>query len=413
MVFTDPVSNIVCDCSETSLDSDASACCVSEWPAIDASVRVTFQNVPNTSSIIQMKLHSTANFTGIPSQIIDTFANLQYLELTIGLEHLPLARMPRKLKHLNLGDNRIKSIDTGAIQNAPDLEQLNLQYNQIDTLADNGAFSGPKNLKHLILYHNKLTILKRDMFKTAQSLLSLDVGFNEITTIEDGTFDLPNIREILLNENKLKTLSDRIFYGAPNIQNVDLQKNVLEHIGKAFEMTTHLHQLQLSENHHLQDLNIIELTSKLPELISLSVDATGLRSLSSTTTATTATTTPTAPATAHSPLHTLSISQNHLSQMDFLKQLSAFPKLEKVFIDGNKFIRWDDADVRNIKKFFPNIELIVTKTNAWDRRWVESTLIPVFQTNNIFCSNIKYLNTYIEGFTNNIDGQVIDGTECI
>lgn len=412
VVITNPVINIECDCSATSLESDSSACCVSEWPVVEASTRVTFRNVPNTSSVIQIKLHSTANFTEIPSQIIDTFENLEYLELTIGLERLPLTRIPGKLKHLNLSDNRITSVDIDAFHNADQLEQINLQYNRIGTLADSGAFAGPNNLKHLILYHNKLTILKRDMFKTAQNLLSLDVASNEIFSIEDGTFDLPHIKEILMSENKLKTLSDRIFQGAPSVQNIDLQKNSLEHIGKAFETTTHLHQLQLSENHNLNDLNVMDLTSKLPELISLSVDATGIRSLSPIIT-TTINTAPTTSTSIQSPLHTLSISQNHLSQSDFLKQLSAFSKLEKLFVDANKFIRWDDADVRSIKKYFPNIELIVTKNNAWDRQWVEATLIPVFQTNNIFCSNIKYLNTYIEGFTNSIDGQIIEGTECI
>lgn len=404
-VHGNPVTNVECDCSGTSLESDSSACCVNEWPIVEASGRVTFQNVQNLSSIIQMKLHSTPNFTEIPSQIIDTFENIEYIELSIGLLHLPLQRIPSKLKHLNLSDNFITSVNIDAFRNMPELEQINLQYNQIGTMAEMGAFDGQTKLKHLVLYHNRLTILKRDMFKSVQNLLSLDVGCNEIVTIEDGTFDLPHLKEVLLNENKLKTLSDELFRGAPNVQNVDLQKNVLEHIGKAFDITRHLHQLQLSENHLLKDLNIMDLTSKLPELISLSVDATGIRSLTSPTN--------TSPTAFQSPLHTLSISQNHLAQTDFLKQLSTFPKIEKLFVDANKFTRWDDSDVRNIKKYFPSIELIVTKNNAWDRRWVENILIPVFQTNNIFCSNIKYLNTYIEGFTNSIDGQIIEGTECI
>lgn len=413
VVFGNPVTNIECNCSTQSPDLDSSTCCISDWPIqVEAANRITFQNVPNISSIIQMKFHSMVNFTEIPTQIIDTFENLEYLLVTIGLERLPLPRYPRKLKHLNLSENRITSIENGAFHNGPHLEDINLQYNQIDALADTGAFSGPINLKHLILYHNKLTILKRDMFKTAPNLVSLDLGCNQITTIEDGTFDLPEIKEIFINENKLKTLSDQLFQGAINAQNIDLQKNALETIGKAFERTTNLQQLQLSENRHLHDLNVIELTSKLPQLISLNVDATGIQSLGTITTtqSTTTTITTTQP---QSLLHTLSISQNQLTQCDLLKQLSVFPKLEKLFVDANKIIRWDDNDVKNIKKFFPHIELIVTKNNAWDRLWVDSTLIPVFQANNIFCSNVKYLNTYIDGFTNSIDGQIIEGRECI
>lgn len=406
-VSSNAVTTIDCDCSSTSLESDASACCVNDWPNIEAAARVTFRNIPSTLSIIQLKLHAKFNFTEIPSQIINQFDNLEYLELAMGLEHLPLSRMPAKLKHLNLAGNAITSIDMDAFRNAAELQQINMQSNQIAALADTGAFNGLSKLKHLILYHNKLTILKCGMFSAAQNLESLDVGCNEIETIEDGTFALPHLKEILMSENKIKTLSNAIFSGAIAIQNIDLQKNQLERIGSAFETTQHLHQLQLSDNRHLQDLNVIDLASKLPELISLNVDATGIRSLCLVGSIQTPST------TFQSPLHTFSVSQNHLTQSDFLKQISIFPKLEKLFVDANKFSRWDEADVKNIKKYFPNIELIVTKNNIWDRRWVENTLIPVFQTNNIFCSNIKYLNTYIEGFTNSIDGQIIEGTECI
>lgn len=403
MVLANPITSIECDCSSTSLESETTACCIGDWP-LDASARITFRNVPNASQIIQFKVQSTANFSEIPSQIIDTFDNLQYLELTIGLERLPLSRLPGKLKHLNLGDNRITSIDIDSFRNAPDLEQINVQFNQIGSLADSGAFNRLGKLKHLIMYHNRLTVLKRNMFSDARDLQSLDVGANEIVCIEDGTFDLPHLREILLNENKIKTLSDRMFAGATSMQNLDLQKNALEHIGKAFDTMQHLHQLQLSENRHLKNLNVLDLTAKLPALISLNVDATGIRSLNPTASNATPT---------HSLLHTLSVSQNHLSQTDFLKHLSVYSKLEKLFVDANKFTCWDDSDVRSIKTYFPHIELIVTKNNAWDRSWVDNTLIPVFQTNSIFCSNIKYLNTYIEGFTNSVDGQIIDGTECI
>lgn len=407
----DAVISIECDCSSTSLESISTACCVNELPLFDASAPLAFRNIANISSILQLTVHSTVNFTEIPSQISGTLDNLQYLELNIGLEHLSSHRLPSKLKQLNLSDNRITSIDIDAFQNATHLEEINMQFNRITALDDAHTFLGLTKLKHLILYRNKLRVLKRDMFSGAANLQSIDVAGNEIECIEDGTFDLPHLKEILMSENKLKALSDDIFRGASNLQNIDLQKNQLERIGKAFEPTIHLHQLQLSENRQLQDLNVLDLASKLPELSSLSVDATGIRSMGTITATATSTLTPIF--TFPSPLHTFSMSQNHLTQSDFLKQLSVFTKLEKLFVDANKFTRWDESDVKNIKKYFPNIELIVTKNNLWDRRWVDSTLIPVFQANNIFCSNIKYLNTYIEGFTNSIDGQIIEGTECI
>lgn len=404
---------IDCDCHATALESIATACCINEMPFIASEMpanQITFRNIRNASAVIQLMIHSTANFTEIPPQIIDTFVNVQYLELKIGLERFIFGQLPPKLKHLNLNDNRITAIDTNTFRGALEIEQITAQFNQIATIDDRNAFVGLAKLKHLIFYNNKLRELKRTMFLSAMNLESIDVSCNEIETIEDGTFNLPHLKELLMSENKLKTLSDTIFRGAGALQNIDLQKNQLERIGQAFDAIGCLHQLQLTENRQLKDLDVLGLVSKLPVLHALSVDATGITTLG------------TAPAVNasgvpnfgfQSPLHTFSVSQNHLVQTDFLRQLSVFPKLEKLFVDANHFTRWDDGDVKNIKKFFPYIELIVTKSNQWDRRWVESTLIPVFQSNQIFCSNIKYLNTYIEGFTNSIDGKIIEGTECI
>lgn len=407
LIVGNPIVNIDCDCSTTSLESDSTACCISELPEFDASSSFNFHNFVNASStyqsITQLRVKSIKNLTEIPQQLFDTFPNLVYLEASIGLHSLPQSLPNNQLKQLNLGYNQITAINANTFSKyGNQLEHIHLENNEIASIAESGAFDGLTKVIVLILCHNKLTIVHRTTFNGANNLQDIDLSSNEIVTIEDGAFNLPHLKEILISDNKLKRLSDTIFAGAPNLQNIDLQKNQLEHIGKAFEQTQHLHQLQLSGNNHLQDLNVFAL-SNLPELISLSLDAIGIHSISI----------PSSVTTSQSPLHTLSLSQNHLRDVDFLKQLSIFSKIEKLFVDANKFVRWDDADVRNIKKYFPLIELIVTKNNIWDRRWVENTLIPVFQANNIFCSNIKYLNTYIEGFTNSIDGQIIEGTECI
>lgn len=409
---------IDCDCDATALESIATACCINELPLISSTLttnQITFRNIPNASAIIQLMIHSKINFTEIPTQIIDTFINVQYLELIIGLERFIFGHLPTKLKHLNLSENRIAAIDTDTFRGGVEMEQITAQFNRIAKIADRDAFAGLNKLKHLILYHNKLRCLKREMFAGATNLESIDVASNEIGTIEDGTFNLPHLKEILMSDNKLKVLSDSLFRGASELQNIDLQKNQLEHLNGAFDGISHLHQLQLTENRQLKDLDVLGLASKLPELHSFSVDATGISTLGAAVTPNNGSGISGGVSNFgfQSPLHTFSLSQNYLVQSDFLKQLSVFTKLEKLFVDANRFTRWDDGDVKNIKKFFPNIELIVTKSNQWDRRWVESTMIPVFQSNQIYCSNIKYLNTYIEGFTNSIDGQIIEGTECI
>lgn len=407
---------IDCDCSNASLEIDLQACCMASIPEIDDTTELSFYNVASNGStstsvannilnIVLLKICTTHNHSNIPTALINAFAGLSGLDLSIGLQRIPTDRLPGKLKQLNLGRNRIKCIERDAFGTAAgELEHINLQHNQIDTITANGAFNGLNKLNTLILYRNRLTALRSGVFAGAESLEYLDVASNEIDTIDDDALTLAQLKEILISDNRLHRLSDNLFRLAPNVHNVDMQKNRLERIGKAFTMTRHLQQLLLSENQHLEDIDVVAL-STLPELISLSIDATGMRTLYDTNASVST------PST--SPLHTLSVSQNHFSDANFLRQLAIFPRLQNLFVDANKFTRWHDGDVRNIKNLFPHIELIVTKNNAWDRQWVDNTLIPVFQANNIFCSNVKYLNTYIEGFTNSVDGQIIESIECI
>lgn len=405
---------IDCDCSNVTLETDSLACCITAIPDYDDTAQFAFVNVANANetigstnieSIVFLKICTTENRTQMPIALTNAMAALNILDVSIGLQQMPSSHLPTKLKQLNLNRNYIKTIDRDAFaMTANELEIINMQHNQIDSIDVNGAFNGLNKLHTLILYHNRLTALRNGIFAGAPNIEYLDVSSNEIETIDDGALALPLLKEILISENRLHRLSDNVFRLTPNMHNVDMQKNRLQHIGKAFEVTLHLQQLLLSENHHLQDIDVVAL-STLPALISLSIDATGLRTLYANGTA--------VQNTSISPLHTLSVSQNHFGGADFLRQLSIFPRLQNLFVDANKFTRWNEADVRNIRKLFPHIELIVTKNNAWDRQWVDNTLIPVFQANNIYCSNVKYLNTYIEGFTNSVDGQIIESTECI
>lgn len=416
-IATTTVVRIDCDCTNASLETDVLACCMATIPEIDDTAELSFYNVASNGSvaastsanvvrnIVLLKICTAHNNSDIPTALLNAFGGLSGLDLSIGLQQIPTARLPGKLKQLNLGRNRIGSIERDAFGAAAgELEHINLQHNQIDAITANGAFNGLAKLNTLILYRNRLTALRSGVFSGAESLEYLDVASNEIATIDDDALALARLKEVLISDNRLHRLSDNVFRLAPNVHNVDMQKNRLERIGKAFAGTRHLQQLLLSENHHLEDIDVVAL-SALPELISLSIDATGMRTLYE---ANASVTTPSV-----SPLHTLSVSQNHFGGADFLRQLAIFPRLQNLFVDANKFTRWLEGDVRSIKTLFPHIELIVTKNNAWDRQWVESTLIPVFQANNIFCSNVKYLNTYIEGFTNSVDGQIIESTECI
>lgn len=59
------------------------------------------------------------------------------------------------LEWLKLGDNQLKSIPTGALQNLTKLRELDLRGNQIRTVFGNSFDNFGHNLKFLYLQKNK------------------------------------------------------------------------------------------------------------------------------------------------------------------------------------------------------------------------------------------------------------------
>lgn len=396
---------VTIDCSLSELLSEGS-CAIPMPIKIKDGDTCDFINVPSSDKIIHLKFATTVNLSKIPNEIFEKLPNLQFIDLTIGLEKLPTNRLfsGKTVKSIVLSDNYIQTIPKEAFAGATQLEEINLRYNRISHIDDN-AFVDLNSLDTLVLTGNRLTTLKRNLFTGLTNLKNLELGDNDIESIEEDALNLPLLEEFLFRRNKLKNLSDRVFSNTPNLLNVDLRDNFLEKIGQAFATLHKMNQLQLSNNEKLTDLNLLNF-AKLQSLISLELDSVGLRTIGQVQPVD-------SDSFRTSTLTTLNLKNNHFSEMDFLRRLTVFGKLEKLFVDKNKFIRWNDDDISQIKVLFPNIELIVTKNNIWDKKWVEDTLVPTFKLNHIFCNQIKYLGVYIYGFQKGSDQLMVDASECV
>lgn len=390
------------DCTKHELPPGA--CFNGEAIAINDGDTLNFAHVKNYNDIHFFKMITTTNLSVIPTEVFSKFPNLVHVNLRIGMHDLSASVFEKgtKIKTLSMKRNYINVLPHAVFANMPEVEEINLQDNQLNHI-DDGAFSGVEKLQILNLYGNFLTELRAGTFTGAINLRNLNMGFNAIENIEDGALDLPKLEEILMFNNKLKHLSNNVFARTPKLLNIDLKQNLLETIGQSLFTLTKLHQLQLSGNDHLSDLNVLAF-STMPSLNYLGLENLGLRGISSQFTAIDQ-------GPTKSPLTTLSLSHNRLTSVDFLNKISIFKKLEKIYVDQNSFVRWDDGDVANVKKIFPHIELIVTKSNPWDQQWLENTLVPSFRANRIFCDQFKFLGVYI---FNETDGQqTTDGSECV
>lgn len=201
-----------------------------------------------------------------------------------------------KLESLNLQNNNLTMLPTFYL---PKLVYLNLAWNAIESL-NNTFLSGSTNLREVTLNGNKITHIG-NVFNGCNELESLDLTDNDIKSIEDGSLNLPNLKELLLggnnlnmldslnlpnllhldlSYNKFTTLNDSFLNlnCSDNIKEIILKGNNIVHIGKVFSGSYELKTLDLTDN----NIETIENDSlNLPNLIELNLRGNNLNMLDS------------------------------------------------------------------------------------------------------------------------------------
>ncbi|KAL7843522.1 hypothetical protein AOLI_G00250340 [Acnodon oligacanthus] len=192
-----------------------------------------------------------------------------------------------ELKWINLGNNRIRSIDKQVFEKLPNLlylymernqlkevpsdlpvglEQLQLSRNQISKIAP-GTFSKMEHLVLLDLHHNRISDsnLGKNIFKDLKNLIQLNLAHNILrkmpTNIPNGVFQL------FLDRNNIEDIPRDYFKDFTNIAFVRLNYNQLSDKGlpkMVFNISTlldlHLAHNKLSTvpmfNSHLEHLHL-------------------------------------------------------------------------------------------------------------------------------------------------------------
>ncbi|XP_074538678.1 trophoblast glycoprotein [Halichoeres trimaculatus] len=138
-----------------------------------------------------------------------------------------------ELTDLHLGGNEMEFVDAKTFENLPNLVRLDLRNNNILNFSDR-AFSDENKLQVLNLsscFHNHtyldlgflrsgnlyqltvldlsnndLLVLPDDIFSSLSHLVSLSMQNSSIISIPNGTFQLPQLRDLDLRDNSLKNL---------------------------------------------------------------------------------------------------------------------------------------------------------------------------------------------------------------
>ncbi|XP_029915143.1 keratocan [Myripristis murdjan] len=177
------------------------------------------RSVPLSTSALSVARNQLCNI----DHLLRPFSGLQELSLS----HNQLARFPRglpsSLESLQLQENRITYITSGALRQLGNLTRLDLEDNRIRSIQP-GALQGLGKLKVLTLKGNKLTSLPLNL---PPSLTQLDVSANCISALDLAALSaLVNLQVLKINSNCLRSVPENAFDSLPHLRSVDLANNL-------------------------------------------------------------------------------------------------------------------------------------------------------------------------------------------
>ncbi|KAF5308331.1 hypothetical protein FQR65_LT06222 [Abscondita terminalis] len=139
---------------------------------------------------------------------------------------------------------------SGAVQNMVVLEMIKIEQCRMEDIHP-GAFMILPAINIILLRHNQLVYIKQGVFNHLR-VAKLYLSYNNISFIETEAFDdMPNLRLLNLDNNKLKKWNSDWFTNTPNIQTISFDSNELKTIpANAFNKLKNFHytSIRLSNN---------------------------------------------------------------------------------------------------------------------------------------------------------------------
>ncbi|XP_052034771.1 leucine-rich repeat-containing protein 53 [Apodemus sylvaticus] len=161
--------------------------------------------------------------------------------------------LPVNLALLSLSRNAIYGIQKGSLHSRTKLWTLSLGHNHIpsSSLLDH-TFSKLRSLQVLALTYNALRSLRRAWFQNSKVPSRLLQDGNQMTNLTQSSFKgatLHTLRHLDLSNNFSSFIEKDAFQQLPQLQEVDLSRNMLAHMPDAFTSLKQLSLLRLEGNH--------------------------------------------------------------------------------------------------------------------------------------------------------------------
>ncbi|XP_030229880.1 leucine-rich repeats and immunoglobulin-like domains protein 1 [Gadus morhua] len=149
---------------------------------------------------------------------------------------------------LNLGHNKLTSINYEALANLPNLRELRLDHNELTSIPELGQAASTIAL--LYLHHNKIRSIDGTRTRELGSVETLDLSNNDITELRTHCFPAGlRIKDLYLSSNKINVLElGSLDHLGSTLQVLRLSRNRIGQVPvRAFQLPG-LTQLELNRN---------------------------------------------------------------------------------------------------------------------------------------------------------------------
>lgn len=307
-------------------------------------------NVPS-KNVLSMTIHNEMNNTKIqkiPNELFTEFPKLRalsfYSEIIDGISADDLMKS-ENLTNITVSKSKLlRHLQAGTFSPMKWIN-LDLSQNVIHEI-DDFTFTNLSTLDHLYLNENNLTAINRTIFAGLHELQVLDLSENKIHSIEVGSF--ANLRKLLildLNGNRLKVLRYSAFDGLGHLIILKIGNNQIESIETGSFVLHRLECLSL-HNNSITDSELKEL-ARLAQLQKLAWYRATLHLKNYNNTE------------FESPLRSLNLQSNNLTEVSSLEVLRVFSNLQELDLRNNAQLKaLSIQDKQKIYDFFPKLELL-------------------------------------------------------